>query len=98
MAAHNELGSGNTEQLREASFGLAVEAFLQSDIGKYLISRAEGEVEDAVEQLKRVDPEQTTQIRAIQHQIHVAEHVQYWLAEAIQAGLNAQQELLDQQT
>ena len=54
-------------------------------------------VEEAVEQLKRADPDNAAQIRAIQHTIHVAESIQYWLADAIQAGLNAQQELHDQE-
>jgi hypothetical protein len=78
-------------------FGEAVETFLQSDIGKYLVSRAEADVEAAVEQLKRVAPEQATQIRALQNQIHVAESVMYWLADAIQAGRNAESEMIEAQ-
>lgn len=83
--------------LKQIDLGFQVEAFLQSDIGRYLVQRAEGEVEEAVEQLKRADPDNAAQIRAIQHTIHVAESIQYWLADAIQAGLNAQQELHDQE-
>lgn len=83
--------------LKQIDLGFQVEAFLQSDIGRYLIERAEGEVEEAVEKLKQCEPDNPTQIRAIQHTIHVAESIQYWLADAIQAGLNAQQELHDQE-
>lgn len=82
--------------LKSIDFGFEVEAFLASDIGKYLVTRAEGEIEAAVDLLKHAKPENPDVIRALQHKIHVAEDIQYWLAEAIQSGLNAQQELHDQ--
>lgn len=87
----------NSPILQQIDLGFQVEAFLQSDIGRYLVQRAEAQVEEAVEKLKRCDPENSTQIRAIQHDIQVAEDIQYWLAEAIQSGLNAQQQLHDQE-
>lgn len=74
-----------------------VESFLNSNLGKYLISRAEAKIEEAVEQLKKADPENACQIRAIQHNIHVAEDFQYWLAEAIQAGHNAAEAALNKE-
>ena len=74
------------------AFGLEVESFIQSSIGKYLISRAEEDVEAAVEDLKLVDPEEPRLIRQLQHKIRVAESIQYWLLEAIQDGLNSMQE------
>lgn len=77
------------------AFGFQVEAFLQSDIGKYLVARAEEEIADAVEGLKDVDPDSPNVIRALQCRINVAESIQYWLAEAIQCGFNAMQELND---
>ncbi len=82
--------------LKSIDFGFEVEAFLSGDIGKYLVKRAEDEIEAAVEQMKRISPDNAAGIRALQHKIHVAEDIQYWLAEAIQSGLNAQQELHDQ--
>ena len=87
----------NSPILQQIDLGFQVEAFLQSDIGRYLVQRAEAQVEESVEKLKRCDPENSTQIRAIQHDIQVAEAIQYWLAEAIQSGLNAQQQLHDQE-
>ena len=87
----------NSPILQQIDLGFQVEAFLQSDIGRYLVQRAEAQIEEAVEKLKRCDPENSTQIRAIQHDIQVAEDIQYWLAEAIQSGLNAQQQLHDQE-
>ena len=87
----------NSPILQQIDLGFQVEAFLQSDLGRYLVQRAEAQVEEAVEQLKRCSPEDSGQIRAIQHTIQVAESIQYWLAEAIQSGLNAQQQLHDQE-
>lgn len=87
----------NSPILQQIDLGFQVEAFLQSDLGRYLVQRAEAQVEEAVEQLKRCSPEDSAQIRAIQHTIQVAESIQYWLAEAIQSGLNAQQQLHDQE-
>lgn len=88
----------NRETLKTVDFGFEVQAFLESNLGRYLIGRAEGQIEEAVEKLKYVDPENATQIRALQHLIHVAEDIQYWLAEAVQAGLNAQREFIEERT
>ncbi len=77
-------------------FGFQVQAFLDSDVGKFLIARAEAQVDGATEQLKRVNPDNPTQIRALQHLVNVGEDIQYWLADAIHAGYAAQDELIDQ--
>lgn len=86
------------ETLKTIDFGFEVQAFLDSNIGRYLIGRAEADVEEAVEKLKHVSPENACQIRALQHTIHVAENIQYWLGEAVQAGLNAQREFIEERT
>lgn len=77
-------------------FGFQAEAFLQSDVGKYLIAKAEAEVLEATEALKVVDPTVPDAIRELQNRVYRGESIQYWLAEAIQSGLNAQQEFIDQ--
>lgn len=82
--------------LKSIDFGFQVQAFLESDIGRYLTTRAEADVADALENMKTVDPENPAAVRALQHQVHVAESVLYWLGEAVQAGINAEQELHDQ--
>lgn len=79
-------------------FGFQVEAFLQSDIGKHLVARADEQVESAVEELKEIDPTHVEGVRLIQNRIKVAESIQYWLADAITSGHAAQDELLDQST
>jgi hypothetical protein len=78
---------------KSIAFGFQVEDFLASDIGKYLIKRADEEIECAVEELKHADPDAPSVIRSLQSKIAVAESIQYWLAEAIQDGQNSMQEL-----
>ena len=95
MAAEIEK-NGASALYRDVDFGMSVEAFIESPIGKYLIERAEEEVSAAVEKLKVVDCAATREIQALQNAIYRAESIQYWLAEAIQAGHNASDELIDQ--
>lgn len=79
----------------QIDFGFEVQAFLQGSIGKYLVGRAEEEIAEAVEKLKEVDATDAKAIRDLQHSIWRAESIQYWLAEIIQQGNNAQRELMD---
>lgn len=79
--------------LKAVDLGFQAEAFLQSDVGRYLVSRAEAQIDEAVELLKNADPEDAKAIRSLQNEIVVAESVQYWLADLIQQGENAQQQL-----
>lgn len=88
--------NGNKELnplLKSVDLGFQAEAFLQSDIGRYLVHRAEAQIEEAVDVLKGADPEDAKTIRALQNTIAVAESIQYWLADVIQQGENAQQQL-----
>ena len=85
----NEQSPEIREIQQSIDLSFQVEAFLLSPIGKYLIARAEEEIEAATEVLKRIDPEDPKSIRVQQQIIQVAESVQYWLADAIQAGHNA---------
>lgn len=80
----------DTRELQKTiELSFEVEAFLGTSVGKYLIKRAEEDIESAVAELKTVDPENPKAIRTIQSRIQTAEDFQYWLAEAIQAGHNA---------
>jgi hypothetical protein len=76
------------------ALGLQVEGFLSGPIGAYLVGKAEEEIEAALQELKTVTPTDVPRIVTLQNVIHRAESVQYWLAEAVQEGLNAQQELV----
>lgn len=85
-----------TQQLQgQVALGQHVEGFLTSATGNYLIARAEAEIQEALEALKTVDCTDAKAIQALQNQVYRAESIQYWLAEAIQAGDNANAELLD---
>ena len=85
--------STDPAHMATVSLGIDAETFVLSPLGKYLIGRAEHEVEQAVEQLKRVAPEDAKVIAALLHHIRVAESVPRWLADAIQAGHNAEYQL-----
>jgi hypothetical protein len=90
------------EELRATNetidFGMEVEAFIQSRLGRYLIGRAEEDIAAAVETLKRTDPENAKTIRELQNAIYRAESIGYWLADAVQAGFNAEREFTERGT
>lgn len=88
--------SDNRDLIHQIDLGIQIEAFLGSDVGKYLIGRAEHDVEEATEELKKADPENPKLIRTLQNKIKCAESIQYWMAEAIQSGHLAQQQLREQ--
>lgn len=73
----------------EVSFGIEVETFFASNIGKYLLARSEEEVNKAVEALKDVNPDNARAIRQLQDVIKRNEGVERWLAEIIQGGRDA---------
>ena len=74
-------------------FGLDVNQFLKSPIGRYLLRKAEEEKTDAMADLVDVSPFDSEQIRALQSIIKRADSLAYWLADAIQAGKNAETQL-----
>ena len=84
------------ETLQIIDFGFQVEAFLTSEIGRFLVKRAEAEVEEAIDLLKTVKPTEPDAIRDLQTKIWRGESIQYWLAEVIQNGVIAQQQLIEQ--
>lgn len=74
----SDLSKQGSELHRAIDFGFQVEAFIQGEIGQYLVKRAEGEVAQAVEELKQVNPHEYQAIALIQNRIRVAESIQYW--------------------
>ena len=75
--------------LRTAVFGKQVEQFLESDIGSYLVGRAQEQGEAAIMELKDADPFDHDKIIKIQSRIKVAESIIGWLGDAIRAGHQA---------
>lgn len=80
----------------KVEFGIEVENFLHSKVGKYLIKHAEDEREEAIKALKDADPFDPNAIRKLQDTIRRAESIQLWMANAMQDGLDAEKFLKDQ--
>lgn len=79
------------ELYARAAFGKNIEAFWDSDVGKYLHTRAQECYTAAVERLKSVDAEDAKAIRNAQNDVHVAEWFTQWLQQGVQDGLRALQ-------
>lgn len=73
-----------------ATLGIEAEKFLGSRIGRFIIERAEEEIEQAYQKLAVVDPEDTGVIRDLQGQIAVARAIPNWVGLAIQDGIQAE--------
>ena len=81
------------ELVAEAILGKDAEEFLNSDIGRFLVGRAEEEATYAVFLLKTVHPWRTRRIKELQNKIWRAESFQLWLAEMVIRGNQALQGL-----
>lgn len=90
--------SSERELLHRVAMGMEAEAFLGSNIGRYIVERAEAERDDAVEDLKEASPDDPKTIRDLQNRIWRAESVQFWLADLINDGNNAMHELQARET
>ena len=78
----------NDPLVKAAVLGRQVEEFLETDIGKYLVGRAENEAADAMEQLKRVASWRKSRIQQLQNAVLTAENFQKWLGQAYSEGLH----------
>ena len=72
-----------------ARIGIDAEAFAKSDIGKYLIDKAQKEIEAEMAALVEADPADVKLGTDIRNRIHVAKMFLTWLDEAIQVGRHA---------
>lgn len=77
----------------EAVLGKDAEEFLKSELGRYIIGRAEEEERDAIDKLSTVSSWRRGRIRDLQAQIWRARSIKSWLAEMIQAGKQAELQL-----
>ena len=76
--------------METAIFGREGATFLGTNVGKYLVARAEREAEDAMKSLKKTFPLRWRRVMQLQNQIHVAESIQQWLGDAIVDGIHAE--------
>jgi hypothetical protein len=74
------------EYLPAAVFGEQVEQFLESDIGKYLLARAEEQREVALLRLTKANPWRRSYIQRCQNEVKVVDMFQQWLADSILEG------------
>lgn len=70
----------------EILLGDDVETLLGKPIGDYLIRRSQEDIDQAVDQLKRIDPADPTGVVRLQERIRMLESFHVWLADAITAG------------
>lgn len=76
--------------------GLDTEAFLGSNVGRYIVQRAQEEIDEARESLETVDPENAKAVRDLQFVIGVARATVQWMKEAVADGQNAAEEMVRQ--
>ncbi len=72
-----------------------VEQFMQSPIGKYLTERANDDIENALEQMKRADPFDGKEVQRLQNEIHRAEMFLLWMGQAVTEGENASRSFIE---
>lgn len=84
-----------TQIQQQIAFGLDVQAFMQSDMGKYLTDRANNDREAALEALKSADAEDPKAIRKLQNNAICAENFLLWMGEAVAEGMNAERAFIE---
>ena len=79
----------DVDLLNVARLGIDAEVFAKSDVGQYMISKAQMEIDAEMSALVDADPEDHKLGREIRNKIHVARMFLSWLNEAIQVGEHA---------
>lgn len=75
--------------LEAAVLGKQVEAFIQSDVGQYLLIRAASELDETNKSLLTCDPFDGNLVANLQAKAYRAASFRTWLEEAVLSGLNA---------
>jgi len=70
----------------EILIGDDADSFFKSDLGQYVVAKAQQVCDDALTELRTVDPENTKKIRELQNQIYIAEGALSWLQEILITG------------
>lgn len=89
--------SSELELMKRVAMSVEAEQFLGSNLGRYIVERAESERDAAVAGLKEADPENAKLIRELQNRVWRAEEVQFWLADLINDGRNAMHEIQERE-
>lgn len=72
-----------------AQFGKQVEMWLDTDVGRYMVKRAEQDIDEAIELMKKTNPHDVNLMVQAQNRVKVAESVLTWLYQAIKEGEGA---------
>ena len=80
----------------EAVLGKEAEEWLKSDVGRYLVARAEEEEKDALELLASASPWRRRRIQDLQARIWRAQMFKQWLGEMVITGRQALNQLEQQ--
>lgn len=83
----------NDPLVRKAQLGIEAQTFMESTIGRYIISRSEKEIDQCYMQLSSADPFAPAKIAHLQGRISAARAAVQWLAEAVNEGYAAEQGL-----
>lgn len=76
----------------EVAFGLDVQQFMGTSMGRYLTARAQTEIDNAKDELIDADPDDPKAVRAIQNKAKVASMFLEWMGQAVTTGEIAQAE------
>lgn len=76
-----------------ARIGIDAEAFSKSDVGRFMIGKAQAEIDAAVNDLIEADPGDWKANNDIRNRIHVARMFLTWLDEAVMVGHHAHEQL-----
>lgn len=74
------------DMLETARVGIEVERFFNSDVGKYVVSRANSEANAAIAEMKTVDYTDSAACAKIQADLNAPDNIIHWLTEVINEG------------
>lgn len=77
----------------EAVLGRDAAEFMQRDLGRYMLGRAQMEEQEAIEALAKVWPWRRRRIQQLQNQIWRARSFKEWLTELVNSGKQAEEQL-----
>lgn len=80
--------------IRLLDLRLQFEAFINSELGRYLLDRSNAEQKAALEQLGDVEPDDPKSVRRLQFDLQVAAGIQNWLADLVVEARNAEETLV----
>lgn len=82
-------------QMEAARLGIEAEAFLSSNLGRYLMERADLEIDKLTQELINLDPTNIADNTRVRNGIRVCYDFKDWLAEAVNSGRVAHRNILE---